>query len=318
MNTTRTELSVVVPVYNEQDGIQTFHTSLQAVLEDVKLAYEVLYVNDGSRDDTLAHLRDIAAHNERVRFLSFSRNFGKELAVTAGIHEAAGKAILTLDADGQHPVQKIPEFIAKWQAGAQVVTGVRTANRHRGALKGIGSSIFYGVINKFSGLGFVAGSTDFRLIDQVVRQDFVRLTERNRITRGLIDWLGYPQQYIEFEADERIAGEATYSYTKLLKLFIDGVVSMSVSPLYVVAYIGGVVLPASLLLGLVMAINGLTGDHLNINATGSAYVGVLTLALVGILMVSQGVIGLYLSHIHAESQNRPLYIIDETKSSMKA
>ena len=140
------------------------------------------------------------------------------------------------------------------------------------------------------------------------------MTERNRITRGLIDWLGYDREYIKFSANPRIAGEAGYSFKKLLKLAIDSTISLSISPLYLSAYIGAFVLPVSTLLGVGMVINALVGDPLNLHATGGAYVLVLVLFLVGILLVSQGIIGLYLSHIHAETQNRPLYIIDKQRS----
>jgi dolichol-phosphate mannosyltransferase len=315
MSTTHPELSVVVPVYNEQAGIETFHQALSAELESIERSYEIIYVNDGSLDQSLQRLKVIAKHDKQTRYISFSRNFGKELAVTAGIHAARGKAILTMDADGQHPVGRIPDFVESWQAGNRVVVGVRTSSGHHNRLKGLGSNVFYRVINRFGKLHVVAGSTDYRLIDRTVADHFNQLTERNRITRGLIDWLGYEQSYVSFAAEERIAGDATYSFRQLTKLFVDGVVSMSVSPLYVVAYIGAVVLPVSLLLGLGMVADALLGDPLHIHATGSAYVAVLTLCLVGILMVSQGIIGLYLSHIHAESQNRPLYIIDESNSS---
>jgi hypothetical protein len=140
------------------------------------------------------------------------------------------------------------------------------------------------------------------------------LQERNRITRGLIDWLGYDHDYIYFAAKKRMAGEATYSVRKLMKLAVDGVVSLSVSPLYLTAYIGGIILPLATLLGLAMLANAAAGDPLNLHATGSAYLDVLLLFLIGILMVSQGIIGIYLSHIHAEAQGRPLYIVDESKS----
>lgn len=313
--TTRPKLSVVVPLFNEQAGIEQFHQALQGVLTALKTPYEIIYCNDGSTDDTLRILQTIAQHDSAVRYVSFSRNFGKELALTAGIHAARGEAIMMLDADGQHPVKRIPEFIAHWEGGAKVVVGVRTANVHRSLIKGIGSRLFYALFNRFTGTQLIPGSTDFRLIDRVVQRDFMKLTERNRITRGLIDWLGYQHEYIYFEANERIGGDATYSFSQLMKLSVNSVVSLSVSPLYLVAYIGAVVLPLSLLLGLVMAINALFGDPLHLHATGSAYVAVFTLCLVGILMVSQGIIGLYLSHIHAESQNRPLYIIDEANSS---
>jgi dolichol-phosphate mannosyltransferase len=147
-----------------------------------------------------------------------------------------------------------------------------------------------------------------------VQHDFTRMTERSRITRGLIDWLGYPRDYIEFAANPRMAGEASYSIAKLFKLAIDSVISLSTSPLYVAMYIGAVVLPLSLLVGVVMIINELLGDPLSLHATGSAYVIMLMLFLIGVLLVSQGIIGLYLSHIHTETQNRPLYIVDEEAS----
>jgi glycosyltransferase involved in cell wall biosynthesis len=316
MSVANPTLSVIVPLYNEQAGIERFHISLQAVLDALKQSYEIIYVNDGSTDNTLEKVTSIAEQHKAVSYLSFSRNFGKELAITAGIHAARGEAILMLDADGQHPVKRIPEFVQVWRNGTKVVVGVRTANHDQGVMKGLGSKLFYKLFNKFSGTQLVPGSTDFRLIDRVVQQDFIRLTERNRITRGLIDWLGYKQEYIHFEASNRIAGEATYSFSQLAKLSVDSFVSLSVSPLYFVAYMGAVVLPLSLLLGFGMVLNAILGDPLDLHATGGAYIAVLTLCLVGILMVSQGIIGLYLSHIHAESQNRPLYIIDEASSSL--
>jgi dolichol-phosphate mannosyltransferase len=317
MSTTYPQISVVVPVYNEQAGLESFHASLSRVLKQLDLPYEVIYCNDGSRDETLPQLRAIADHDEHVRFLSFSRNFGKELAVSAGIHRATGKAILMLDADGQHPVELIPEFIAKWQAGANVVIGVRTNIRRASLLKRFGSKLFYATMSRLAGTYVRPGSTDYRLISQVVQQSFNTMPERNRLTRGLIDWLGFDRTYIEYEEKVRTHGDSTYSVKQLSKLFVDSIISVSSSPLYFVAYLGAVVLPVALVLGLVMVINGLTGDHLNIHATGSAYVNVLTLCLVGILMVSQGIIGLYLSHIHTESQDRPLYVIDEARSSLK-
>jgi dolichol-phosphate mannosyltransferase len=317
MATTPVNLSVVVPLYNEAAGLETFYKQLTAVLKKLKLSYEIVLCDDGSLDHTAAVVKRLARRDAHIRYLCFSRNFGKELAVTAGIHAARGKAVLTIDADGQHPVTRIPDFVHAWQHGAKVVVGVRTTNHYRSLFKGLGSRLFYRLFNKFSGTRLVPGSTDFRLIDRSVQREFVRLTERNRITRGLIDWLGYRQEHIYFEADKRIAGDATYSMRQLMKLSIDSVVSLSVSPLYLVAYIGAIVLPLSLILLLGMTVNALLGDPLTLNTTGSAYVVVASLCLVGILMVSQGIIGLYLSHIHAESQNRPLYIIDEANSSIR-
>jgi dolichol-phosphate mannosyltransferase len=181
-------------------------------------------------------------------------------------------------------------------------------------VKRYGSKLFYWVINRLAGVKLVPGATDFRLIDRTIQQEFVRMTEHGRITRGLIDWLGYQRDYIEFIAKPRMHGEAAYSFRKLFKLAVDSVISLSVSPLFIAAYIGAVVLPVSVLIGLIMLVNALLSDPLHWHTTGSAFVVILLLFLVGVLLVSQGIIGLYLSHIHTETQNRPLYVVDKANS----
>lgn len=308
-------VSVVVPVYNESGGLGRFHESLLKILKSAKRPYEIIYCDDGSTDSSPELIRKWAAKDPKIKLIRLSRNFGKEIAVTAGIHEARGQAIITVDADGQHPVELIPEFLAKWQAGSKVVIGVRTTNQKEGFTKRFGSKIFYRVINWLSGIKLVPGSSDYRLIDRTVQQEFNKMTERGRITRGLIDWLGYKRDYIEFKANARTSGTAGYSFNKLARLFIDSVISMSRSPLYISAYVGAVVLPLSILIGLFMLGNAAIGDPLNLRATGSAYLVVFLLFLVGMLLVSQGIIGLYLSHIHTETQNRPLYVIDKEGSA---
>ena len=306
-------ISIVVPVYNESAGLRAFHESLLVVLEQATPMYEIIYCNDGSVDDTLPQITEWCS-NKHVKLISLSRNFGKEIATTAGIHQASGRAIITIDADGQHPPELIPEFIDRWKAGSKVVIGVRTANKNEGVIKNVGSRVFYGLFSRMTGVKLLPGSTDFRLIDASVQQEFKRMTERNRITRGLVDWLGYERSYIYFRAKNRQAGDAAYSFQKLFKLAIDSVISLSVSPLYATAYIGVTVLLSASLLGLFMVGNFVFGDPAALHATGGAYMIVLALILIGILMVSQGIIGLYLSHIHAETQNRPLYVVDNDKS----
>jgi glycosyltransferase involved in cell wall biosynthesis len=308
-------ISLVIPVYNEEAGLREFHESLVNCLGNLKNeTWEIIYVNDGSNDNTLAKLEELADNDSTMRIISLSRNFGKEIAQAAGINEARGDAIITLDADGQHPVELIPEFLARWRAGSQVVIGLRTINQKEGFIKRLGSNFFYRSFNRFTGVRLLPGATDFRLIDASVQAEFKRLSERNRITRGLIDWLGFERDYIKFKANPRNSGKASYSFRKLTKLAIDSFVSLSLSPLYMAVYAGAVVLPLSVFLALFMLINTAIGDPLSLHATGSAYVIVLILFLIGILLVSQGIIGLYLSHIHTESQNRPLYVIDKTKS----
>lgn len=311
----RPVLSVVVPVYNEAAGIEHFYTSLTAVLSRVALPYELLLIDDGSTDSSVTEIRKLCTHDDKVRLIKLTRNFGKEIALTAGVHAAIGDAVITLDADGQHPPELIPDFVAAWQQGAKVVIGVYTHYEREGLIKRYGTKLFYWMVNTMAGAKLSPTTTDYRLIDQVVQRDFNKITERNRITRGLIDWLGYQPVYIPFVIQERNAGSAGYSIPKLVKLAIDSVVSLSISPLYITAYIGAVVLPVSVLLGLGMVVNALLQDPLHLDATGGAYLMVFVLFLIGVLLVSQGIIGLYLSHIHAETQNRPLYLIDKDQST---
>ncbi len=312
-----TQISYVIPAYNEQAGIAAFYQSLAKLLDAELSEYkrEIVFVNDGSIDKTLDILATIAQNDPSVRVVTLSRNFGKEIALAAGIAAATGDAIITLDADGQFPVECIPEFVSRWRDnGADVVIGVRTSNNKEGFLKRYGSKLFYRLINAMPDVRLVPGSTDFRLINSVVQQDFIRMSERNRITRGLIDWLGYNQQHVYFKAKARTQGEATQSFTKLFALTIDSFISLSKFPLYLAAYLGAFLMPSSLLLLIFMTVNQLGGDPLGLRATGSAFIVVGLVGLVGVLLVSQGILGIYLSRIHTESQGRPLYIVNKKRS----
>jgi dolichol-phosphate mannosyltransferase len=317
MSAKKPYVSVIVPCYNEGSNIEPFYAHLTQAFEKLKksgIGYELLYVNDGSRDETLAELHKIANIDKRVKVVDLSRNFGKEIATTTGIHYATGDALIMIDADGQHPAELIPQFVQKWQDGAQVVIGVRESNQKEGFIKHFGSKIFYKLFNQFTGTALVPGSTDFRLIDRAVQTEFVKMTERNRITRGLIDWLGFKHDYIPFHANERMSGDAGYSISKLVKLALNSFISLSLAPLYFSIYAGLVILPLATLLGLFSAIEMLVGDPLNLHITGTAFIVIVILFLVGILLISQGIMALYLSHIHTETQNRPLFVVNKTSS----
>ncbi|HSX30411.1 MAG TPA: glycosyltransferase family 2 protein [Candidatus Saccharimonadales bacterium] len=311
------DLSVVVPVYNEAAGLYKLYVPLKAVLDSLDMRYELIFVDDGSTDGSAQVMADMQRADGTVRVLTFTRNFGKEMATTAGLHNARGQAIITLDADGQHPVDRIPAFVARWQRGAKLVVG-RRSGRRMGVGKRLSTGLFYSVFRRLTGIRVDSNTSDFRLIDKDIQTQFNKLTEHNRMTKALIDWLGYPREYVSYHENARQHGAATYSYRKLFKLAIDSAVSLSISPLYITAYAGAVVLPLATLLGLGMIVNYFLRDPLHLHATGSAYIMVLVLFLVGILMVSQGIIGLYLSHIHSETQNRPLYVIDNSPMRGKA
>lgn len=309
-------LSVVVPVYNEAANIQAFYDVLAPVVNEVSgQNYEIIYVDDGSLDDSSALIEAITRTDKKVKLLSLSRNFGKEIALAAGIAHARGDAILTMDGDGQHPVERIPEFVRAWRDGAEVVVGVRTANHSEGLVKKYGSRLFYRMFNALSGVTMVPGSSDFRLIDREVQQEFMKLNEPQTITRGLIDWLGFKRAHVSYKANPRIAGEAGYKFKKLVRLAAHSFVSLSPVPLYVFGYLGVLITTVSLVLGLGVIVEQLIlGDPLMWEFTGTAMLSILVIFLVGLVLVAQGVLALYISYIYTQSKGRPLYIVSRRNS----
>jgi len=300
-------------MYNESEGVNLFHSELIKAIENTAAdnSFEIIYVNDGSHDDTLERLTKIAKNNNAIKVINFSRNFGKEIAVTAGISAAKGDATIIMDGDGQHPPKLINDFVKKWQQGAQVVIGVRSSNQKEGVVKKLGSKLFYRLFNSTSGAEIVPRSTDFRLIDKNVRVEFLRFTERNRITRGLIDWLGFRRDYIVFHAPARIAGKASYKTSQLVKLAMNSFISLSLRPLYFFGWIGVAITLLALISGIFIIIEQfILGDPLSLNFTGSALLSIFISFLIGLVLISEGMIAIYLSHVHGQTQERPLFVID--------
>lgn len=315
-----TMISIVSPVYNESEGIVWFNDILSNALISIKkYNYEIIYVNDGSKDTSLKMLESLKSNSRiTIKVVDLSRNFGKESALSAGIHESNGDAVLALDSDGQHPVDKIRLFIEKWEKGADVVVGVRVSNQNEGIIKRQGSKLFYALFNKLTGTNLIPGSTDFRLLDKRVVDEFRKLEERNRITRGLIDWLGFRREYVEFNADERRFGTAGYTFRKLLELAINTFVSLSAVPLFISGYLGVIFMSIGLIAGLFVLIEQIfLGDPMHLAITGTAMVSILITFLVGVILSAQGLIGLYLSRLMDEGQRRPLYIIRDVKNLKK-
>lgn len=310
-------ISLVLPSFNEEAGLELFHHRLlrPAINEIHDFAFEIIYVDDGSTDSTRDSLKRIAESDPSVRVVSLSRNFGKEIAITAGISFAEGDAIVILDSDGQHPPQMISEFITRWAAGAQVVVGVRQSNQEEGFVKRTGSRLFYRTLNAISEMQTVPRSTDFRLIDKDVREEFLKLSEPNRISRGLIDWLGFERSYVEFDSPARIAGSASYSVRSLFRLAINSFTTMSLRPLFAFGYLGMAITILALLLGVFLGIEQfILGDPMRLNVTGSALLGVFVAFLVGLVLTAQGVMALYVSHIHSQTQQRPLFVVNKGNS----
>lgn len=308
-------LSVVVPMFNEAEGIEKFYNQLIDQLSGLNLSYEVIFCNDGSRDDTSSIVKKLIKDKTNIKLLTLTTNFGKENALTAGIFASRGQAILMIDADGQHPIELIPKFIEQWQDGSKVVIGVRQSNHKAGLFKLGGSKIFYWLINLMGGKELVPRSTDFRLIDRQVQRAFMTMPERDRITRGLIDWLGFKASYIYFSANPRIYGKATQNPKKLIKLATSSFVSLSPTPLYLFSYLGATITFLSALLGVTVIIEQLIlGDPLHWKFTGTAMLSILLVFFVGLVLISQGIMSLYISHIHSQTMQRPLYVIDYDNS----
>ncbi|MBQ9484848.1 glycosyltransferase family 2 protein [Candidatus Saccharibacteria bacterium] len=307
-------ISVVVPVYNEEAGILDFlDEQLLPVISGLSYTVEVVVVNDGSRDRTLAEIDKCKLKkNKNFKIVSFTRNFGKEIALSAGIKEATGEAVILIDGDGQHPVEMIPKMIAEWEKGAEIVTAVREENTTRHKL---GSKLYYVTMRMFGNKQVVVGAMDFRLISRNVANEFNDFTERNRLARGLIDWMGVPQTYIKVKTKNRVKGKPTYSAKRLARLTVDSLVSASRTPLLIFGYIGIFITAVSFLFGLFILIQQyILGDPLGLDWSGAVAMSVFVSFLVGLVLISQAITALYISQIHVEAKGRPLYIIDKKKS----
>ena len=298
------KISFVVPVYNEVEGIAHFvkELLLPQVEKLTKYTSEIILVDDGSSDGSLAVIQKLAEDDKKIKVLSLSRNFGKESALSAGLAYTTGDAAILIDADGQQP----PELIHKF---------IKARYTKHGLIPKLGSKLFYKLLGGMGSKSTVPGSTDFRLLDRVVIDEFNRLSEHNRITRGLIDWMGFKQVNIKYVYGERLAGKPSYDLKKLFHLAIDSFVSLSTTPLVIFGYIGIFITVASFLLGLFVIIQQyILGDPLHLYWNGAVQMAIFITFLVGLVLISQAITALYISHIHAETQGRPLYIVDKKSS----
>jgi len=307
-------ISIVVPVYNEEENLYLLYGSLKNILSTCGRDYEIIFVDDGSTDDSLSILQKLSVDDSRIKLIEFSRNFGKEAAISAGLFFATGNGVILIDADLQHPPELIPQFLGKWEAGADLVIGVREKNQGESLVKKLGSSVFYKIMKWIGETKTVPRATDYRLLDRKVVDEFNRLTERNRITRGLIDWLGFKKDYIYFTANKRNGGRTGYSYSKLTKLALSSFVSHSLFPLKLAGYLGITITFFSAILGLfVFSEKYLLNDPWHLYFSGPALLAILILFLIGIVLTCLGLIALYIANIHSEVSNRPLYIIRDKK-----
>lgn len=304
-------ITLVIPVYNEEKNILGLHNRLNEVLEKFSdIRWQYLFVNDGSADGSYDVLKLLASQDTKVQVIDLSRNFGKEVALTAGVHAAQGDAVICMDADLQHPPELIPELVERWRQGAEVVVTIRLTSDKEPFFRLVGSRLFYWIMGKISEVDGMTSTTDFRLFDRKVVEAFRKLTERERMFRGIMDWMGFRRAYLEFHAAARNDGRAGYTYRKLFRLAINSITSFSLLPLRITGYLGLLITSLSGLLLLWMFASYLF--NWTYNYTPLAMVVVANTFLIGIVLVALGLVALYIGNIHTEVTNRPLYIVRET------
>ncbi|MFZ2237074.1 MAG: glycosyltransferase family 2 protein [Dokdonella sp.] len=301
-------LTVVVPAYNESEGLRTFHERLSAVFDGMgDLDCSVLYVDDGSRDDTWDIMCDLRASDPRVATLKLSRNFGKELALTAGLDHATSDAVVVIDADLQDPPELIPKFIAEWRDGYDMIYGTRASRAGETAFKKWTAATFYKVIGSLSQTPIPHDTGDFRLLSRRALDALKGVRERQRFMKGLFTWVGFRQKSVIYARDPRFAGETKWNYWKLWNFAIDGITSFSSSPLKLATYIGLLTSVLSFVFAIWVTVKALLwGDAVQ----GYPSLMVAVLFLGGMQLMALGVIGEYLGRLYVEAKQRPLYLID--------
>ncbi len=299
-------LSVIVPVYNEQEVLGEFHRRLAEVLAGIEARAEIVFVNDGSDDYSLVRLQELQAGDKRIAILDLSRNFGKEIAMTAGLDHARGDAVIIIDGDLQDPPELIPQMIEEWRHGFDVVYAQRRSRAGESALKKTTAALFYRLMQRISRVQIPVDTGDFRLLSRRAVDALAGLRERHRFMKGLFAWIGYPQKAIHYDRDPRHDGESKWSYLALWNLALEGITSFSTLPLKVATYLGMITALGAFLYGLFIILDTLFFGN---PVAGYPSLLVVILFLGGIQLMALGVIGEYLGRMFDETKGRPLYLI---------
>ena len=306
------KVSVIVPMYYEEEVAEECYKRLKKVLEGLseKYLYEIIFINDGSKDKTLNILENIAQDNKNVKVISFSRNFGHQCAVTAGLKYITGDAIVIIDADLQDPPELIPEMLKLWEDGNEVIYGKRKSREGESKFKLLTASMFYKTLNALSDVEIPKDTGDFRLVDRKVVEVINSLPEHNKFLRGLFSWVGFKQIPFEYERKERVAGKTKYPLSKMLKLAQDGIFSFSTKPLRIVGTMGII----SILISIIILIYSILSYIFNWNDLASGWTSMMVTMtfLGGMILISLWMIGEYVGRIYEETKRRPQYIIERT------
>lgn len=303
-------ISVIVPLYNEEEVIQESYRRLNAVLSSMQEDYELIFVNDGSRDKTFSLAKEIQSKDPHVVLVDFARNFGHQIAVTAGLDQAKGDAVVIIDADLQDPPELIPKMVEMWKNGAEVVYGKRVSRKGETIFKKLTAFAYYRILDALSGWKIPKDTGDFRLMDKKVADVMRSMREHNRFLRGMVAWVGFRQEPIEFAREERFAGETKYTLKKMLRLAADGIISFSGRPFGVMRVVGGFFGAAGVLFVLALLI-----ALCFVPTSGWLYVLAAVLFMGGINLLALGLCGVYFERMYDELKGRPLYIVRDVHKS---
>ncbi len=300
--------SVVVPVYNEESVVEECYRRLKEVMDKTKEPYELIFVNDGSRDSTAEIVGNLCAKDKNVKLIHFSRNFGHQTAITAGMDFSSGQAVVVIDADLQDPPSVILQMIEKWKEGYDVVYGQREKRKGESLFKKATAKLFYRLLASMTSVDIPVDTGDFRLIDRKVCDVMRQLTEKNRYVRGLVSWTGFRQTSVRYVREERYAGETKYPLRKMIRFAMDGITTFSYKPLRISAYIGFLLAFFSFLYLIVVLCLRLFTDM-----TVAGWTSILAVSLIfnGVVLIMLGIMGEYIGRIYDETKNRPLYIVQE-------
>jgi glycosyltransferase involved in cell wall biosynthesis len=302
-------ISMVAPAYNEARNLPELLATLVPVLESLGEPWEIVFVDDGSRDDTIGCLLAARAQEPRIKVVALARNFGKDVALSAGLHHARGRAVIPIDCDGQHPPELIPQMVAKWRAGADMVVGVRSKRTEEGFFRRSAARAYYGLMRRMTNVEIPPNAGDYRLIDRKIVDVINQMPERCRFMKGIFAWPGFKTEAVEFQANVRSGGRSQWSLFKLWRFALDGLFSFSTVPLKIWTYIGGLSAVGALAYLMITLIQKL---FFGIDVPGYASLLIVMLFFNSMLLLSNGIQGEYLARIFEEVKGRPLFVVGRT------
>lgn len=311
---TAPDISVIVPIHNEEDNIPLLYARLRTVLQEMGLSFELLFVNDGSRDNSLAAIQTLAAQDTAVKYIHLSRNFGHQVAVTAGLDHCRGAAAVIIDADLQDPPELIKDLYAKLKEGYEVVYAKRRSRKGESALKKFTAKLFYRMMRRMTQINIPLDTGDFRIIDRKIIEVLRQMPEQNKFLRGQISWAGFRQTFVEYDRDERHAGATSYTYRKMFKFALDGITAFSETPLRFITITGFLVSGISFLLIIYSLISYF---FLEGYVRGWASQMISFLFIGGIQLIGIGIIGEYIARIGANVRQRPLYVVADNNLELQ-